>query len=73
MYKRSRDTAVGMATGYRQDSRGVGIRVPERSRIFSSPCRPGHLWSPYSLAIMNFNLTDTLVREAQNVASQVPL
>jgi hypothetical protein len=31
-----RDTAVGMATGYAMDDRGVGVRVPVGSRIFSS-------------------------------------
>jgi hypothetical protein len=37
---RSRDNAVGIATGYGLDDRGVGIRVPVGSRIFSSPRRP---------------------------------
>jgi hypothetical protein len=30
----SRDSAVGIATGYGLDDRGVGIRVPFGSRIF---------------------------------------
>jgi hypothetical protein len=33
--KRSRDSVVGTATGYGLDDRGVGVRVPVRSRIFS--------------------------------------
>jgi hypothetical protein len=37
---RSRDSAVGIATGYGLDDRGVGVRVPEGSRILSSPHRP---------------------------------
>jgi hypothetical protein len=31
---RSRDIAVGIATGYGLDDRGVGVRVPVGSRIF---------------------------------------
>jgi hypothetical protein len=43
---RSRDSVVGIATGYRLDDRGVGVRVPVGSRIFSSPRRPDRLWGP---------------------------
>jgi hypothetical protein len=45
----SRDSAVGIVTGYRLDGRGVGIRVPVGSRIFSSPRRPDRLWGLSSL------------------------
>jgi hypothetical protein len=45
----SRDSAVGMATGYGLDYRGVGVRVPVGARIFSSPRRPDRLWGPPSL------------------------
>jgi hypothetical protein len=38
--KRSRDSVVGIATGYRLDDRGVGVRVPVESRIFSLLSRP---------------------------------
>jgi hypothetical protein len=38
--KGSRDSAVGIATGYGLDDQGVGVRVPVGSRIFSSPRRP---------------------------------
>jgi hypothetical protein len=40
---RSRDSAVGIAAGYRLDDGGVGIRVPVQPRIFTSPCRPDQL------------------------------
>jgi hypothetical protein len=40
----SRDSAVGIATGYGIDGREVGVRVPVESRIFSSPRRPDRLW-----------------------------
>jgi hypothetical protein len=35
-----RDSLIGIATGYGLDDRGVGVRVPVGSRIFSSPCSP---------------------------------
>jgi hypothetical protein len=38
-FKRSRDSVVGIATSYGLDDRGVGLRVPIGSRIFSSPDR----------------------------------
>jgi hypothetical protein len=41
-----RDSVVGIATSYRLDDRGVGVRVPVRPRIFSSPRRPDRLWGP---------------------------
>jgi hypothetical protein len=45
----SRGSAVGIATGYGLDDRGVGVRVPVGSRIFSSTRRPDWLWGPTSL------------------------
>jgi hypothetical protein len=36
--------AVGIASGYGLDDRGVAVRVPVASRIFSSPRRPDLLW-----------------------------
>jgi hypothetical protein len=41
---------AGIATGYGLDDRGVGVRVPVGSRIFSSPRRPDRLWGPPSLS-----------------------
>jgi hypothetical protein len=46
---RSRDSAVGIATGYVLDDRGVGVRVPVWSRIFTSSCCPDRLWGPPNL------------------------
>jgi hypothetical protein len=40
---------AGIATSYGLDDRGVGVRVPVGSRIFSSPRRPDRLWGPSSL------------------------
>jgi hypothetical protein len=46
---RSRESVVGIAIGYGLDDRGVGVRVPVGSRIFSSPRRPDPLWGPPTL------------------------
>jgi hypothetical protein len=40
----SRDSAVGIATGYWLDDWGIGVQVPVGSRIFISPCRPDRFW-----------------------------
>jgi hypothetical protein len=45
-HKSSRDSPVGIATGYGLDEREVGVRVPVRSRIVISPYRPDRLWGP---------------------------
>jgi hypothetical protein len=47
--KRSRDSAVDIATGYGLDDGGVGVQVQVESRIVSSPRRPNRLWGPLSL------------------------
>jgi hypothetical protein len=44
-----RDSVLGTATGYGVDDRGVGVRVPVGSRIFSSPRRRDRLWGPPNL------------------------
>jgi hypothetical protein len=36
----SQDSAVGISSGYGLDDRGVGVRVPVGSRIFSKSSRP---------------------------------
>jgi hypothetical protein len=33
----SRDSAVGIATGYGLDDQEVGVRIPVGARIFTSP------------------------------------
>jgi hypothetical protein len=45
----SRDSAVGIATGYRLDDRGVGVRVPVGATLFPSPRRPYRLRGPPNL------------------------
>jgi hypothetical protein len=39
-HTKSRDNVVGIATGYGLKDRGIGVRVPVGSRIFSSAGRP---------------------------------
>jgi hypothetical protein len=43
---KSRDSSVGIASGYRLDDQGVAIRVPVGSRIFTFPYRPDQIWGP---------------------------
>jgi hypothetical protein len=45
----SRGSSVGIETGYGLDDRGVEVRNPVGSRIFSYPHRPDQLWGPPSL------------------------
>jgi hypothetical protein len=40
IFGRSPDSVVGIATSYGLDDRGVGVRLPVGSRIFTSPNRP---------------------------------
>jgi hypothetical protein len=46
---KSRDSVVGIVTGYWVDDRGVAVRVLVGSRIFTSPCCSDWLWGPPSL------------------------
>jgi hypothetical protein len=48
-YYHPNDSLVCIVTGYGLNDRGVGVRIPEGSRIFSSPRRPDRLWGPPSL------------------------
>jgi hypothetical protein len=41
MFQRSRDSSVGIATGYGLEGRGS---IPGRVKIFSSPQRPDQFW-----------------------------
>jgi hypothetical protein len=43
IFLHSRDSVVGIATSYGLDDRGVGVRVPVGSRIFTSLNRPDWL------------------------------
>jgi hypothetical protein len=50
----SRDSVVGIATGYSLEDRGFGVRVPVASRIFSSPRRRERFWGPPSLLSIGY-------------------
>jgi hypothetical protein len=45
-YARSRDSVIGILTGYGLDDRGFGVLLPVGSSIFFSPRRPDRLWVP---------------------------
>jgi hypothetical protein len=45
----SRNSVVGIATGYGLDDQDVRVQVPAASRIFSSTRRPERLWGPPNL------------------------
>jgi hypothetical protein len=45
----SRGSAVGIAICYGLDDRGIGVRFPVGSTIFTSPYRPDWLWGQPSL------------------------
>jgi hypothetical protein len=48
LYRR-RDNAVGLATGYGLDDRGIGVLVQVESRIFSSSRHANQFWGPPNL------------------------
>jgi hypothetical protein len=45
-WSKSRDSSVGIATGYGLGDREFGVGVPVGSRMFSSPRFPDRLWGP---------------------------
>jgi hypothetical protein len=52
LWKVSQGRVVSIGTGNGLDDRGIGVRVPvrsRRSRISCSPCRPDRLWGPQNL------------------------
>jgi hypothetical protein len=49
VYIWSRDSIVGIATGYGLDEQGVAVQAPVGSRIFSTPRCPDRLWGPPNL------------------------
>jgi hypothetical protein len=53
-HSRSRDSTIGIATGYGLEDWGVGVRVPVGSRIFSSSHRPGTPWGSSSLLFNSY-------------------
>jgi hypothetical protein len=44
VFRSSRDSTVGISTGYGMEDRGVGVRVHVGSRIFSSPHCADRFW-----------------------------
>jgi hypothetical protein len=52
----SRDSVIGIATGYGLDDRGFGVVVPIGSIVFSSSRRLDRLWGSPSLFFIIFNV-----------------
>jgi hypothetical protein len=72
IWGRSWDSVVGIATGYGLDDRGVGVRAPVGSRIFSSPLRPDRLWSPPNLLSNGYRGSFTGVKRQGRAADHSP-
>jgi hypothetical protein len=64
LIKTMRDSSVGIATRYGLDDRGVGVRDPVGSRIFSSPRRRDRLWGPPNLLFNGYRGVKRPGREA---------
>jgi hypothetical protein len=62
----SKDSVVGIATGYRLDDRGVGVRVPVVSRIFSSQRCADRLRGPPNLLSNRYRGVKRPGREAEH-------
>jgi hypothetical protein len=60
----SRNSVVGIATGYGLDDRGDGVRVPLGSRIITSPCCPDRLRGPPNLLSNGYRVKWQQRREA---------
>jgi hypothetical protein len=60
----SLDSAVGTVTGFGLDDRGVGVRVPVGSRIFTSPSRPDRLWDPPNVLFNEYSVIPPGVKAA---------
>jgi hypothetical protein len=63
---KSRDSSVGIATGYGLDDRGVGVRVPVGARFFSSPRCPDRFWSLPSFLSYGYQVVGRPKREADH-------
>jgi hypothetical protein len=72
LYSSSWDGTVLIATGYGLDDRGVGVRVPVGSRIFSSPRRSDRLWGPPSLLSNGYRGTFPAGKAAGREADHSP-
>jgi hypothetical protein len=64
----SRDSAVGIANGYGLDDRGVGVRVPVGSRIFTFACNPYRLFMQ-DIKLVGVNPVKTVDTVGENLFS----
>jgi hypothetical protein len=69
----SRDSVVGIATGYELDDGGVGVWDPVLSRIFSPPRRPDRFWGPHTLLSNGYRGTFPGVKRPGREVHRSPL
>jgi hypothetical protein len=67
----SRDSVVGIATGYGLDDRGVGVRVPVGLRILSSPSYPSSVFMDLCLIKRKKNFRPPLWSSGQSFWLQI--
>jgi hypothetical protein len=68
----SRGSVVGIATGYGLYDRGVGVRVPVVSRIFTSPNHPDRLWGPPNLLSNGYRRLSPGIKRPESEAEHSP-
>jgi hypothetical protein len=66
-------SAVGIATGYGLDERGVGVRVSVESEMFTSPHSPDRLWAhPVSYPMGTGALSSGVKRQGREADDSAP-
>jgi hypothetical protein len=63
---------AGIATSYGLDDRGVEVRVPVGSRIFSSANRPVRLWGPPNLLSNGYRGFSPGIKRPGRIADHSP-
>jgi hypothetical protein len=68
----SRGSTVGIATAYGLYYRGVGIRVPAGSRIFTSAYLPDRLWGPIPYPMSTSGSSPGVKRQGREANHSLP-
>jgi hypothetical protein len=68
----SRNSSVGIATGYWMDDRGIRVNVPVGSRILTSRSRPHRLWGTPSLLFNGYGGASPRVKRPGREADHSP-
>jgi hypothetical protein len=67
-----RDNAVCIATDYRLEDQGVGVRVLVGARLFICSCRPDRLWDPPNLLSSGYRGFTAEVKRPRREADHSP-